>query len=67
MPTTPDMIPTAEVARIYGCDVRTVHRLVKRGRLTPALKAPGLRGALLFRRSDVLALAVEVATERRSA
>ena len=60
------MIPTAEVARIYGCDVRTVHRLVARGRLTPAIKAPGLRGALLFRRADVLALAVEVA-ERRTA
>lgn len=64
MPTTPDLIPTSEVARIYGCDVRTVHRLVQRGRLTPAIKAPGLRGALLFRRSDVLALAVEVATGR---
>ena len=66
MPQTPDLLPTAEVASIYGCDVRTVHRLVERGRLTPAIKAPGKRGALLFRRADVLALAVEVAAERRA-
>lgn len=57
MTTTPDLIPTAEVARIYGCDVRTVHRMVARGVLTPAIKAPGKRGALLFRRSDVFAAA----------
>lgn len=52
---TPDLIPTAEVARIYGCDVRTVHRMVESGRLTPAIKAPGQRGAMLFRREDVFA------------
>lgn len=66
MPTTPDLIPTAEVARIYGCQVRTVHRLVERGILTPAIKAPGKRGALLFRREDVFAAAVQAATERAS-
>jgi phage terminase Nu1 subunit (DNA packaging protein) len=65
--TTPDLIPTAEVAAIYGCDVRTVHRLVERGRLAPAIKAPGKRGALMFRRADVLTLAAEVAQGRRSA
>lgn len=54
---TPDLITAAEVARIYGCHVRTVHRLVERGDLEPAMKAPGLRGALFFRRNDVLALA----------
>ena len=62
MPTTPDLIPTAEVARIYGCDVRTVHRLAARGVLVPAIKAPGLRGALLFRRQDVLAAALAKAS-----
>lgn len=50
---TPDLLPTAEVARLLGRDVRTVHRLVARGDLTPAFKGPGLRGALFFRRSDV--------------
>ena len=54
---TPDLLPTSEVARIYGCDVRTVHRMVAKGLLVPAIKAPGLRGALMFRRSDVLAAA----------
>jgi excisionase family DNA binding protein len=59
MPQTPDLITTAEVARIYGCHVRTVHRLVERGQLEPAIKAPGLRGTLFFRRDDVLRLAAE--------
>lgn len=57
MTTHPDLIPAAEVARIYGCHVRTVHRMVADGRLVPAIKAPGVRGAYLFRRSDVLAAA----------
>jgi hypothetical protein len=57
MPTHPDLIPTAEVAAIYGCDVRTVHRMVADGRLSPAIKFPGVRGALMFRRTDVLSLA----------
>lgn len=60
--THPDLLPTAEVARIYGCDVRTVHRMVARGLLTPAVRAPGLRGALFFRRSDVLAAATAQAS-----
>ena len=50
--TTPDLIPASEVARIYGCHVRTVHRLVAKGDLTPAIKAPGAKGAYLFRRAD---------------
>ena len=55
---TPDLIPTSEVARIYGCDVRTVHRMVRDGRLEPAIRCPGKRGALLFRREDVFLAAV---------
>lgn len=61
MTTHPDLIPAAEVARIYGCHVRTVHRMVTDGRLVPAIKAPGKRGAYLFRRADVLAAAQAVA------
>lgn len=57
MPKPSDLIPTSEVARLRDVDVRTVHRWVARGELTPAVKAPGLRGAYLFRRSDVLAAA----------
>jgi hypothetical protein len=61
MPTTPDLIPAAEVARIYGCHVRTVHRLVAAGKLEPAFRAPGIRGALMFRRADVLTYGANVA------
>ncbi|HEY7487578.1 MAG TPA: helix-turn-helix domain-containing protein [Streptosporangiaceae bacterium] len=43
-----DPISTAEVARRLGKDVRTVHRLVDAGRLTPVIKTPGLRGAYMF-------------------
>lgn len=59
MPKVPQLIPTAEAARRLGVDVRTVHRWVKSGRLTPAVKTPGLRGALLFHREDVEAIARE--------
>lgn len=52
-----DLIPTAEVAAILGKEVRTVHRMVERRELTPAVKTPGLRGAYLFRREDVERLA----------
>ena len=58
MPNVPDLLPTREVAAIYGCDVRTVHRMVARGDLIPAIKAPGPKGALLFRRDDVFAAAL---------
>lgn len=57
MTTAPDLLTAAEVARIYGVHVRTVHRMVAKGDLSPAIKAPGIRGALFFRRSDVLAAA----------
>jgi hypothetical protein len=62
MPNVPDLLPTKEVAAIYGCDVRTVHRMVARGDLTPAIKAPGPKGALLFRREDVFAAAIKAAS-----
>lgn len=65
MPETPDLVPTSEVARIYGCSVKAVHRLVAAGKLEPAFRAPGIRGALMFRRADVLAYGAHVA--RRSA
>lgn len=62
MPPTIEHLPTSEVASVLSCDVRTVHRLVARGDLTPVIKLPGIRGALLFARTDVEALA-----ERRAA
>ena len=52
--TSPDdLIPTAEAADILGRDVATIARWVRNGQLTPAVKAPGLRGARFFRRSDI--------------
>jgi DNA-binding transcriptional MerR regulator len=61
MPNVEQLLPTSEAASILQCDVRTIHRLVRRGQLTPTLKAPGLRGAYMFRRADVEALAQRAA------
>jgi DNA-binding transcriptional MerR regulator len=61
-----ELIPTAEVARRLGRDVRTVHRWVDAGRLVPAVKTPGIRGALLFRPRDVEKLAHELDAERQA-
>lgn len=61
MPNTDNLIPTSEVARINGVNVRTVHRWVDKGIITPAVKAPGLRGALLFREDDALNVHEDVA------
>lgn len=55
--TTPDLIGTVEAARVLGKSPRTVHRMVKAGTLTPAMKAPGgFAGAFLFTRTEVEAL-----------
>lgn len=51
-----DLIPTQEAAEVRGVSVGTVNRWVREGRLTPAAKAPGIRGAHLFHRSDVEAV-----------
>lgn len=54
MAHTEDLIGTAEAARILGRSHRTVHRMVRDGDLTPAIKAPGgPAGAFLFHRADV--------------
>ena len=46
-------LTTAKVADLLGVDVRTVHRWVDAGRLTPAMKLDGLRGPYLFERAEV--------------
>lgn len=48
-----DLIGTLEVARMLGVDRSTVTRRVAKGDLDPVTRAPGHRGALLFRREDV--------------
>lgn len=57
MTETTDLISAAQAAELLECSVATVHRRVAEGELTEAVKLHGLRGARLFRRSDVLALA----------
>lgn len=51
------LVTTVEAAKISGKSWRTVIRLVERGQLKPAQKLPGLRGAFLFNREDIVALA----------
>jgi len=53
MPQQTNLLTTAQAAQRLGVDVRTIHRKVKRGELTPALKATGLRGPLFFLESDI--------------
>ena len=69
MKRTPDLIGSVEAAEILGVDVSTISRWVtgdrrRTRRLTVALRLPGKTGAKLFRRSDVEALANELAEER---
>ena len=55
MPTG-DLITTADAATRKGCHVRTIHRAVDAGLISPAMKLPGVRGAYLFDSADVDAL-----------
>lgn len=52
-----EFMSAREVANVLGVDIRTVHRMAKDGRLTPAHQGPGLRSPLLFRSTDVRSLA----------
>ena len=46
-------LSSADVAKELGCNTRQVSRLVTAGTLTPAVQAPGLRGAFLFDPAEV--------------
>ena len=41
-------VTTAQIAKTYGVSVRTVHRRVAAGDLTPIRKFPGPTGGYLF-------------------
>ena len=58
----PNLMTAAEVASRLEMPRREVLRLVDRGRLHPAMKLDGLRGAYLFDPANVDALADELAT-----
>lgn len=51
-----DLLTTAQVAELAGRSVKTVARWVHLGALTPRVRAPGPRGAMLFHPDDVEAL-----------
>lgn len=52
-----DLISTAEAAAILNKSIWTVLRMVASGKLTPAAQAPGPKGARMYHRNEVLALA----------
>jgi excisionase family DNA binding protein len=47
------LLTTREAASRVGVSVQTISRWVAEEKLTPALKAPGIRGPLFFRVEDV--------------
>jgi excisionase family DNA binding protein len=54
MPTS-ELLGTAEVAQLLSKDVRTVHRMIRRGEI-PAQMLPGRTAAYIIRRADIDAL-----------
>ena len=48
-----DLIGSQETAALLGVHYSTLTRWVERGRIVPAMKLKGLRGAFLFERSEV--------------
>lgn len=52
-----NLATTAEVAELLGVSVATVNRRADKGLLPVVAKAPGVRGARLFDRAAVEALA----------
>lgn len=62
MPNTPDeLVTSAAVCTELGIDRSTLTRWVQAGRIEPATKLPGLRGAYLFTRAEIDRLKAKVA------
>jgi len=59
-PMQDDLVTSSEAAAIIGRTSRTITRMALAGSLPVAHRLPGPNGALLFRRSDVDALAAPV-------
>jgi len=59
-----DLVTAREAADILGVSIPTVTRLATDGTLATTIKAPGLRGARMFRRRDVERLAAKRAKEQ---
>lgn len=48
-----ELMSTAQTAEHLGITVQTVARWVTNGKLSPALKAPGQRGAYFFNADEI--------------
>lgn len=59
--TNPSLLTSAEAARQLNIDRSTLSRWVADGKVTPALKAPGLRGAYFFDSAEVERLKTKAA------
>lgn len=53
MPKTPNLLRSAEACDRLGINRSTLTRWVVSGKITPAYKLDGIRGAFLFHPSDV--------------
>lgn len=51
-----NLLTSSETAKALGVSVKTITRWAASGKLTPAKKLPGLRGAMLFASTDVEAI-----------
>lgn len=58
-----ELVSTAWAAQALGVSIATVPRLVRRGELVAATKAPGKRGAYLFHQAEV----IRAASQRKAA
>lgn len=54
-----NLLSTADAAARVGVSVRTLNRMAEDGRITPAAKAPGLRGGYLYEPAEVERVAAE--------
>ena len=50
------LLTTKEAAAALGVAPQTIARWVDTGKLTPALRGPGVRGSMFFRDQDIDAL-----------
>jgi excisionase family DNA binding protein len=48
-----EYLTTAQVAEQLGCNVATVNRYVRHGRLKPSMQFPGLKGARMYHPAEV--------------
>jgi predicted site-specific integrase-resolvase len=65
MPSTDELIGSAEACEILGVSLATLTRRVKAGAVK-AVKLPGLTGAYVYNRADVVAVATEQAKAKAS-